>query len=97
MLSEIRDRSSGAFAYFIAALIIIPMAFWGIQEYATTQAVPTLVEVGDMKVTQADLDQRLRQVQDAERQRNPELANSDLFSTPFLAQQNDLINLNIPE
>ena len=29
MLTEIRDRSSGAFAYFIAALIIVPMAFWG--------------------------------------------------------------------
>ena len=99
MLSEIRDRSSGAFAYFIAALIIIPMAFWGIQEYATTQAVPTLVEVGDMNVTQADLDQRLRQVQDAERQRNPELANSDLFSTPFFKRSvlNSLVDRVIVE
>ena len=99
MLTEIRDRSSGAFAYFIAALIIVPMAFWGINEYASTEAVTTLVEVGDSKITKAELDQRLRQVQDAERQRNPELAGSDIFSTPFFKRSvlNSLVERAVME
>ena len=99
MLTEIRDRSSGAFAYFIAALIIVPMAFWGINEYASTQAVPTLVKIGDAKITKADLDQRLREVQEAERQRNPELAGSDIFTTPFFKRSvlNSLVDRAIIE
>ncbi len=83
MLTEIRDRSSGAFAYFIAALIIIPMAFWGVNEYANTSVVPTLVEIGDTKITKQELDQRLSALQDQERQRNPEFANSEFFTSDF--------------
>lgn len=69
MLTEIRDRSTGWFAWVIASLIIIPMAFWGVQEYASTEANPSLIEVGDQKITQAQYQaqlsneqQRIRQV-----------------------------------
>ncbi len=94
MLTEIRDRSSGAFAYIIAALIIIPMAFWGVQEYANTQAVPTIVEIGDTKITKQELDQRISAAQDAESQRNPELAGSEFFSSDFFKRNvlNSLID-----
>ena len=94
MLTEIRDRSSGAFAYFIAALIIVPMAFWGVNEYANPQVVPTVLEVGDIKITKQELDQRLSQAQDAERQRNPELGESDFFNSDFFKRSvlNSLID-----
>jgi len=46
MLTEIRDRATGWFAGAIAALIIIPMAFWGIGDYAPEGADPVILEVG---------------------------------------------------
>ena len=91
MLTEIRDRSSGWFAWIIAALIIIPMAFWGVQEYASTEARPTLVEVGDQKITQNEFQARLNNEQQRMRQAmgdrvNNELLNSDGFKQNVLQQ-----------
>ena len=84
MLTEIRDRSSGVFAWFIAALIIIPMAFFGVQEYASTEARPTIVEVGEQKITQQEYQARLAQVQAQARQSNPSLANSDVLNLSLI-------------
>ncbi len=83
MLTEIRDRSSGWFAWIIAALIIIPMAFWGVQEYASTEARPVLAEVGEQKIYQAQFQQQLATQQQRATQANPSLASSDLFSSDF--------------
>jgi len=94
MLTEIRDRSSGVFAWVIAALIIIPMAFWGVQEYASTEAVPIIVEVGDEKISQNQYQQQLANAQARERERNPNLANSDVLNGDFFKRRvlQDLIN-----
>ncbi len=81
MLTEIRDRSSGWFAWIIAALIIIPMAFWGVQEYASTEARPVLAEVGEQKIYQQEFQQQLVNRQQQATQANPALANSDFFSS----------------
>ena len=83
MLTEIRDRSSGWFAWIIAALIIIPMAFWGVNEYASTEARPVLVEVGDQKIYQNSFQQQLLNQQQRATQANPNLANSDIFTSDF--------------
>ncbi len=83
MLTEIRDRSSGWFAWIIAALIIIPMAFWGVNEYASTEAQPVLVEFGDQKIYQQAFQQQLANQQQRAVQSNPSLANSDIFSSDF--------------
>lgn len=83
MLTEIRDRSSGWFAWIIAALIIIPMAFWGVNEYATTEARPVLAEVGEQKIYKAQFDQQLLNQQQRATQANPSLASSDIFSSDF--------------
>lgn len=99
MLTEIRDRSSGVFAYVIAALIIIPMAFWGVQEYANTEAQPVIVEVGDQKITQGLFQQSLAQAQRTAQQRNPSLANSNLLNNDFFKNQvlEDLIQRAVVE
>lgn len=81
MLTEIRDRSSGWFAWIIAAIIIIPMAFFGVQQYADTQARPTIVEIDDSKITQQDFQDRLTQIQNQRLQQNPELANSGILNS----------------
>jgi len=87
MLTDIRDRSSGIFAWFIAALIIIPMAFFGVSEYASTEARPTIVEIGDQKIIQQDYQARLQQAQNQARQSNPSLANSDVLNSDFYKKQ----------
>ena len=91
MLTEIRNRSSGVFAYVIAALIIIPMAFWGIQEYAGTSANIPVATVGDQQITQAayraqlsNQQQRMRQAMG--NQVNNDFLNSDNFKQDVLQQ-----------
>lgn len=99
MLTEIRDRSTGAFAWVIAALIIIPMAFWGVQEYAGTNDSPSIVTVGDVGISQAEFQSRLSQEQDYMRQVmgkqvNNSFLNSDNFKTDVLRKMmnRELIN-----
>jgi len=87
MLTDIRDRSSGVFAWFIAALIIIPMAFFGVSEYASTEARPTIVEIGDQKIIQQEYQARLLQAQNQARESNPSLANSDVLNSEFYKRQ----------
>ena len=87
MLTEIRDRSTGWFAGIIAALIIIPMAFWGIGDYASTNADPTIVEIGEQKITQQMFQQRLSNAQAEALRNNPDLASSDIFSSEFYKRQ----------
>ena len=87
MLTDIRDRSTGVFAWFIAGLIIIPMAFFGVSQYASTEARPTIVEIGDQKIVQQDYQARLQQAQNRARQSNPSLANSDVLNSEFYKKQ----------
>ncbi|RBP51398.1 SurA N-terminal domain-containing protein [Arenicella xantha] len=81
MLTEIRDRSSGWFAWIIAGIIIIPMAFFGVQQYADTQARPTVVEIDGTKITQEDFQNRLSRIQNQRLSQNPELANSGVLNS----------------
>ena len=87
MLTEIRDRATGWFAGAIAALIIIPMAFWGIGDYAPEGADPLIIEVGEQKITQQAYQQQLANAQAQALQNNPSLANSDVFSSDLYKQQ----------
>ena len=87
MLTEIRDRSTGVFAWFIAAIIIIPMAFFGINQYAAEGTDPTIVEIGDEKISQAEFQSTLLNQQNRLRAANPSLANSDLLNSPAYKQQ----------
>lgn len=99
MLTEIRDRSSGVFAWIIAALIIIPMAFWGVNEYASTEATPTIIEIGDQKISQNAFQGELANAQAQARARNPNLANSDVFNSDFYKRQvlDGMINRTIAQ
>ena len=87
MLTEIRDRSSGWFAWVIAALIIIPMAFWGVQEYASTEANPSLVEVGDQKITQSQYQAQLNNEQQRIRQALGSQADNNFLTSDSFKQR----------
>ena len=67
MLQNIRDRLTGPFVWFIVGIIVIPFAFFGIETFRTGGGDPTVVKVGDQKITQsqfrAGFDQRMQQLQ----------------------------------
>ena len=87
MLTEIRDRATGWFAGAIAALIIIPMAFWGIGDYAPEGADPVIIEIGEQKITQQMYQQQLSNSQNEALRANPNLASSDIFSGELFKRQ----------
>lgn len=51
MLQSLRDRTSGLVAWFIVGLLIIPFAFFGIEQFATGTADPEIATVGDEEIT----------------------------------------------
>lgn len=67
MLQNIRDRLTGPFVWFIVGIIVIPFAFFGIETFGGGGGDPTVVKVGDQKITQsqfrAGYDQRMQQLQ----------------------------------
>lgn len=51
MLQSLRDRMSGVVAWFIVGLLIIPFAFFGIDQFTTGNANPKVASVGDTDIT----------------------------------------------
>jgi peptidyl-prolyl cis-trans isomerase D len=67
MLQQIRDRTSGIVAGFIVAIIVVPFAFWGVEQFNSKGGDPVVAKVGDQKIHQsqfrASYEQRYRQMQ----------------------------------
>lgn len=84
MLSEIRDRATGWIAYIIVGIIVIPFAFWGVNEYFAGGEEVVVATVGDAEIQQVEyrraLENRraqLRRIMGESFQ--PEIANSPEF------------------
>lgn len=94
MLTEIREGSSGWFSWIIAALIIIPMAFWGVQEYASSDATLSVAKIGEQKISQNEFQVRLSNEQQRLRQAMGAQVNEDLLNSDGLKQNvlDQLIN-----
>ena len=60
MLMQIRERATGILAYIIVTIIIIPFAFWGIQEYSTGGNQVNVAEVEGYEVSVQEFDARLK-------------------------------------
>jgi len=86
MLTEIRDRSTGWFAWGLALLIIIPMAFWGIQDYASGDVDPAVVSVGDSNITQREFQAALQNQQQRFRQQFGQNINDSFLNSPDFKQ-----------
>ncbi len=89
MLSEIRDRATGWIAYVIVGIIIIPFAFWGVNEYFAGGEDVVVATVGDAEIQQVDyrreLDNRRAQMRRMLGENfQPELANSPEFKRGVL-------------
>ncbi|MCF6282189.1 MAG: SurA N-terminal domain-containing protein [Candidatus Polarisedimenticolaceae bacterium] len=60
MLQAIRDKAQGWIAWLIVGLISVPFALWGIQEYIGVGVEPALATVGDVKITERQVDNRFQ-------------------------------------
>lgn len=86
MLSEIRDRSSGWIAWVLAILIIIPMAFWGIGEYASTEVETNVVTVGDSDISQREYQAALQAQQQRFREQLGQNISQEVLNSPAFKQ-----------
>ncbi len=57
MLQSIRDRASGIILWFVVALIVVPFAFWGINNFFGQAAQPKLATVGSAHITRQQFEQ----------------------------------------
>ena len=61
MLTTIRERAQGAFAWIILIVICVPFALWGIQNYVDTGKEPAVASVGDKDFYQRDVNKAYEQ------------------------------------
>jgi len=57
MLTKIREKTQGTFAWVILILICVPFALWGLQNYTTNPQETAVVVVGDREFSQQDVNQ----------------------------------------
>jgi len=61
MLTEIREKTQGTFAWVILILICVPFALWGLQNYTGGGQENAVVIVGDKEFVQRDVNQAYAQ------------------------------------
>jgi peptidyl-prolyl cis-trans isomerase D len=61
MLTTIREKAQGAFAWFILIAICVPFALWGIQNYLDTGKEAAVASVGDKDFYQRDVNNAYEQ------------------------------------
>lgn len=61
MLSKIREKTQGTFAWVILILICVPFALWGLQNYTEGGQAEAVVIVGDKEFGQRDVNQAYAQ------------------------------------
>jgi len=61
MLTKIREKAQGAFAWGILIIICVPFALWGIQNYLDTGKEPAVATVGDKDFYQRDVNNAYEQ------------------------------------
>ena len=60
MLLAIRDRITGIVAWVICIIIIVPFAFFGIQEYVGLGSQPAAIEFNDAEVSMNEFERRMQ-------------------------------------
>ncbi len=61
MLTKIREKTQGTFAWIILILICVPFALWGLQNYTDGAKESAIVIVGDKEFVQRDVNQAYAQ------------------------------------
>ena len=61
MLTKIREKAQGIFAWVILLLICVPFALWGIQNYLSVGKEASVAKVGDKEFFQRDVNRAYQQ------------------------------------
>ena len=99
MLQTINDKAKGILGWVIIALISVPFALWGIQEYIGGAPQPFAAKVNDMEISPAEFDQAVeRQRQQLSSMFGGQLPNNPQFDKSIKQQVvNQLINRKLLE
>lgn len=87
MLQAIRDRTKGWIAYVIVGLIVVPFALFGVYNYLTGGANPTVAEVNGIQITRVQLDRAVNEQRNQLRQMLGERYDPAMFDDSALRRQ----------
>ncbi len=86
MLQSIRDRAQGWFAWVIVALISVPFALWGIQEYLGVGAQPVIASINGQDIKERDFENTYHRFRASLREQLGDAYRADLFDEAQLRE-----------
>ena len=81
MLQSLRDKTSGWIAPVILILLIIPFAFFGVENYFQQQVATYVAKVGEKEIGQQDFQRRFEQFRNQMRQLQGERFDARAFES----------------
>jgi peptidyl-prolyl cis-trans isomerase D len=87
MLQKLREKTSGWIAAAILVLLIVPFAFFGVENYFTQQVATYVAKVNDAEIGQEDFRARFEEFRQQMRQMMGENFDAQQFETPESKRQ----------
>lgn len=87
MLQKLRETTTGWVAAVIGALLIIPFAFFGINDYFNARVPTWVARVGDREISQQEFRARLDRERSQQRQEQGENFDARRFEDPLVKRQ----------
>src|SRR5688500_13340197 len=87
MLQKLRDKTSGWIAIAILILLIVPFAFFGVENYFTQAAATYVAKVNDTEIEQQQYSRRFDEFRSQMRQMMGDRFDARQFETPESKRQ----------
>lgn len=87
MLQKLREKTSGWIAVVILALLMIPFAFFGVENYFNAQTATYVARVGDQEISQDEFQQRFQEYRMQMRRMLGDRFDSRQFEQPTIKRQ----------
>src|SRR3546814_19216224 len=88
MLQKLREKTTtGWLAVVIVGILVVPFAFFGINDYFSARTKTWVAKIGDREISQQDFRQRLEQERAAQRRQQGEAFDSRQFESPLAKRQ----------
>jgi len=87
MLQKLREKTSGWIAIVILGLLMIPFAFFGVENYFSAQTASYVAKVGDEEISQDEFQQRFQEYRMQMRRMLGDRFDSRQFEQPTIKRQ----------
>lgn len=87
MLQKLREKTTGWLAGIIVGILVVPFAFFGINDYFSARTKTWVAKIGDREISQQDFRQRLEQERAAQRRQQGDAFDSRQFESPLAKRQ----------